>query len=57
MIDEGWPAAHRVAALEETLDVLSSGSLMADIREALADRDGGPVALAEEETLHFAADR
>jgi prevent-host-death family protein len=59
----GRPAAvvlsvDDLESLEETLDVLGSGALLDDIREALADLDAGPAAvLSKDEALRMIADR
>lgn len=57
----GRPAAvvlsvEDIESLEETLDVLSSDALMADIKEALAERsESGSLTLTKDEALALIA--
>jgi len=58
----GRPAAvvlsvEDLEALEETLDVMSSRGLLADIREALEEREQATASLSKEEALRLVADR
>jgi antitoxin YefM len=57
----GRPAAvvlsvEDLEALEETLDVMTSSGLLADIREALDEREQATV-LSKEEALRLVSDR
>jgi antitoxin YefM len=58
----GRPAAvvlsvEDLEALEETLDVMSSKGLLADIREALDEREHEAEVLSKAEALRLVADR
>ena len=59
----GRPAAVVISledleSLEETLDVMDSAALLADIREALAEPGAaGPAVLSKEDALRLIADR
>lgn len=58
----GRPAAvvlsiEDLEGLEETLDVMSSRALLADIREALDERQRDATALTKAEALRLVADR
>ena len=59
----GRPAAvvlsfEDLESLEETLDVMDSASLLADIREALAEQDTtGAATLTKDEALRLITDR
>jgi antitoxin YefM len=59
----GHPAAVVISledleSLEETLDVMDSAALLADIREALAEGGAaGPPVLSKEDALRLIADR
>lgn len=45
-------------SLEETLDVLDAGALLADVRDSLAElQHGTATVLSKEEALRLAADR
>ena len=58
----GRPAAvvlsiEDLEALEETLDVMSSKGLLADIREALDERQLATAVLSKEDALRLVTDR
>jgi antitoxin YefM len=58
----GHPAAVVISledleSLEETLDVMDSAALLADIREALAESNAGVPVLSKEDALRLIADR